>query len=137
MCWKWKTPLKVVENGRTNILSNFQIQTDDDGDGKSTRHYDGQQTAEEGSSDRLNQNTWGNGPQTVRVAPTDPRNKIRDLCPKERSSRNSQDTAACGRGPELERGAHSVTVQYVKHTWLSEGARVVSHYAFFLEAAAF
>ena len=39
----------------------------------------------------------------VGVDPTDPGCNIRDLCPGEHSFyRNSCDTSACGRGPELD-----------------------------------
>lgn len=42
---------------------------------------------------------WSTDSQNGRVAPADPRNDISDLCPKERSPRNSKDTAQDTQAP--------------------------------------
>lgn len=47
----------------------------------------------EGNSGPINNSTQCSDPQAGRVAPTHPRKNIQDLCPEERSPRNSKDTA--------------------------------------------
>jgi len=113
---KWETSPKLGENDRAKIQWDFQIPTDklvmanqpdivvfdklqkkavlidvaapSDSNMKKKEHVKLKNTKDNiGASG--NWSTQSHDPESVRVAPTDPRNYIRDLCPDECSSRNS------------------------------------------------